>query len=98
MMIDNLLIFQATIGVKDKSFEFQNEYLQRIKKELQNILEQENYTIKIITVCDNSKELGVDVKLIYPIYNLIDKDSYDKHIELHHEIDKIKKELEDKVD
>lgn len=97
-MTENLLIFQATVGVNSLSSEDVEKHLDNVNKKLESILEQENYIVKIITVPDWGKEPCVDIKLVYPIYNLIDKDTYDKHIGLHEEIDKIKKELESKVD
>lgn len=97
-MTENLLIFQATVGVNSLSPEDVQKHLDNVNKKLESVLEQENYTVKIITVPDWGREPCVDIKLVYPIYNLIDKDAYDKHIGLHEEIDKIKKELEIKVD
>ncbi len=97
-MIKNYLIFQATIGIKGLRMEEATKSSQEVQTILQKELEQEGFTVKVIVVPDTSIEYGVDIKLIYPVYNLIDKDAYDKHIELHQEIDKIKKELETKVD
>lgn len=97
-MIKNYLIFQATIGVKNLMVEEATKSSQQVQTILQKELEQEGFIVKVIVVPDTSIEYSVDVKLIYPVYNLIDKDAYDKHIELHEEIDKIKKELETKVD
>lgn len=92
-MIDNLLIFQTTVGLRDVDVTSHQEVLNDIHGKVYDQLQQGGYIVKNITVPDYNKS-SVEVKLVYPIYNLIDKDAYEKHIELHGEIEKIKRELE----
>lgn len=96
-MTDNLLIFQASVGVKGLSLEETTRGIEETRRVLEKELQQDKLTVKVLVTPDISKEFCVDIKLVYPVYNLVDKD-YQKHVELYEEINKIKKELDNTVD